>query len=297
MQLALQPSLQDALSSSQSPSRAFNTFFKDSKYTNFVHDMLSNVYNGTPDLSTNYSNPLDTPILRSPLIACAFEPGVLTLPAAAIGLPLDDDGHASCTGLGNLVASYLRHTNLIMLCPKFMHYSPETIGPASDCLRVLGNRFWSEPNPPVSATHPWILMHELLHFYLQNQPGPINDAHLSSASEVYAGDGLNGLVALPAAQSLSNPDSYTSYAASRSLLLIKFIGNLISHAVLYANCTSYPWFMPCNGRCLKGEVGNTTNIAETTYPAVNSTLPVSLVPMGKNNSNLVGTFGRSGIHM
>ena len=58
-------------------------------------------------------------------------------------------------------------------------------------------------------------MHELFHFYIQREPGPIKEAPQSSATEVYAQAGLNGLVALPAPQSLSTPDIYTTYAASR----------------------------------------------------------------------------------
>jgi len=55
----------------------------------------------------------------------------------------------------------------------------------------------------------YILMHEILHFYLGNSPGPASNM----ASEV---NEINEAVGLGAGEAISNAQNYVFYAASKS---------------------------------------------------------------------------------
>lgn len=56
----------------------------------------------------------------------------------------------------------------------------------------------------------WILMHEIVHFYLDSSPGPAT----SSTNEAYD---INAALGLAATDAISNAQSYVWYSACKSL--------------------------------------------------------------------------------
>ena len=102
----------------------------------------------------------------------------------------------------------------------------------------------------------YLLMHEILHFYLDSAPYPSHD----SSDEV---TDINVAFNVAAGDAISNPESYVIYAASKSLPL-PFLEEDVSMAlkerltiypVVSGGCTNYPASTDndpdeCNGTCL-----------------------------------------------
>lgn len=53
-------------------------------------------------------------------------------------------------------------------------------------------------------------MHEIIHFYLDNSPGPATNA-------IHEAYGINAAFGLAATDAISNPQSYVWYSACKSL--------------------------------------------------------------------------------
>lgn len=132
--LVLQPVLEDVLYGTASP--AYTAFFKDSIYDVFVHEMLSNITNGVPTLEYTAENSPQVRQLRSPLIACAFEPGQVVIPYEE-----PEDLYQTCRESYGACGYYVPSTNLIALCPAFLTAAPEIRRPGARCPPVLGNMF------------------------------------------------------------------------------------------------------------------------------------------------------------
>ena len=114
----------------------------------------------------------------------------------------------------------------------------------------------------------WILMHEIVHFYLDSSPGPAT----SSTDEVYD---INSAFGLAAAAAINNAQSYVWYSACKSLLSPQVEISCRSdlsrpswivtsvHSVINALCRNFPTPTNdepgnCRGRCLS-EFGATNN--------------------------------------
>lgn len=80
-------------------------------------------------------------------------------------------------------------------------------GQASACPNVVGGQFQGQWGYLVQ-NQMFILMHEILHFYLGNAPGPAKN----SATEI---NDINEAVGLGAVDAISNAQSFVFYAASK----------------------------------------------------------------------------------
>ena len=200
--IALQPALQDLLYGSASP--AYNAFFKDSIYSSLIEEMLTNITTGTPILKWGSFTWTQDEGLRSPFIACTTEPGNVIIPYSSGA----EDAFSVCQASFGLIAFHLPKSDLIVLCPAFFQLPDEITNPKAHCPPVLGNIFWEKGATPLTWTKPFALMHEILHFYLWNEPAPATN----SATEV---NDWNGASELSALNALSNAHSYVAYAAGK----------------------------------------------------------------------------------
>lgn len=104
-------------------------------------------------------------------------------------------------------AFYASGSSFIFLCPRFFHYpeKPDDLS-GRNCPEVENNRF-SRNERNLYEYQTYIIIHEMVHFYLQGQS-------LSGISEPPEQYGLDGCVALSPMNSLHNPTNYQAYVAS-----------------------------------------------------------------------------------
>lgn len=104
-------------------------------------------------------------------------------------------------------AFYAPESSFIFLCPRFFHY-PEQPADLSgrNCPGVENNQ-WSHNERNLYEYQTYIIIHEMIHFYLQSH----SLSGISAPPEQY---GLDGCVALSPMGSLSNPTNYQAYVAS-----------------------------------------------------------------------------------
>lgn len=199
MQTALKSVAADTHFGSASP--AYEAFFKDSIYDTFVDEVISNVTEGAPLLKTN--NPT-TP--QSPFIVCVRGPGI----------KVEDDGgerdiYDDCKN-ENWAAFYKQQTNWIFLCPLFFQIAQKASTPAAFCPAIVDDQFEENGQEgKLVQNQMWILMHELVHFYLDSSPGPAT----SDARETYS---INESFRLRARKAISNAQSYVWYSACKYYL-------------------------------------------------------------------------------
>ncbi|KAK3170321.1 hypothetical protein OEA41_009708 [Lepraria neglecta] len=213
----------DAETGTSSP--AYQAFFKDNDYTSFVEQMLTNITNGASLQKAGQNS------AEAPTLACLTGPGIATEETSAG----ERDLYEICSGNSKYAAFYRSSTNWIFLCPAFFSYEQQTIttsSPASQyCPNVVDNYFVQEYWMNLVQSQMYLLMHEILHFYLDSAPYPSHD----SSHEV---TDINVAFNVAAGDAISNPESYVIYAAMVS-----------------GGCTNYPASTDndpdeCNGTCL-----------------------------------------------
>ena len=225
---------------------AFQAFFKDDQYENFIQQMFVNITNG---------NALPKPEIASteaPTIACLTGPGEATENTTA-GVR---DLFEICSGNPKYAAFYRSQSNWIFLCPEFFDYPQQTPQPQSQfCPNVMDNYFVQAYWMNLVQNQMFILMHEILHYYLDSAPYPSTDA----VTEV---TDINVAFNLAALDAVSNAESYVIYDASKPLLshgntlmLQVMVHKLTMYSVVSANCTKYPAPTDndpdeCSGECL-----------------------------------------------
>lgn len=182
-------------------SPAYEAFFKDSIYDTFVDEVISNVTEGAPLLKTNNKR---TP--QSPFIVCVRGPGIKVEDAGG-----ERDIYDQCKN-ENWAALYKPQTNWIFLCPLFFQVVQKASTPAAYCPAIVDDQFEENGQEgKLVQNQMWILMHELVHFYLDSSPGPAT----SSARETYS---INESFRLRARQAISNAQSYVWYSACKYYL-------------------------------------------------------------------------------
>ena len=180
---------------------AFQAFFKDNQYETFIQQMFVNITNGNalpkPELSTP----------EAPTIACLTGPGEATENTTA-GVR---DLFEICSGNPKYAAFYRAQSNWIFLCPEFFNFPQQTPQPASQyCPNVEDNYFVQAYWMNLVQNQMYILMHEILHYYLDSAPYPSTDA----VTEV---TDINVAFNLAALDAVSNAESYVIYDASKPL--------------------------------------------------------------------------------
>ena len=180
---------------------AFQAFFKDNQYENFIEEMFVNITNG---------NALEKPGSASaepPTIACLSGPGEATENTTA-GVR---DLFEICSGNPKYAAFYRASSKWIFLCPEFFTFPQQTPQPISQyCPTVEDGYFVQAFWMRLVQNQMYILMHEILHFYLDSAPYPSTDA----VTEV---TDINVAFNLAALDAVSNAESYVIYDASKPL--------------------------------------------------------------------------------
>ena len=201
---------------------AFQAFFKDNQYEKFIEQMFANITNGNALPKPGSSTP------QAPTIACLTEPGVATENTTA-GVK---DLYEICSGNPKYAAFYRAQSNWIFLCPEFFTFPQQTAQPASQyCPQVVDGYFVQAYWMNLVQNQMFILMHEILHYYLDSAPYPSTDA----VTEV---TDINVAFNLAALDAVSNAESYVIYDASKQYLSAATSG-LSTNDVLSGLCELY----------------------------------------------------------
>lgn len=196
----LEPALEDLKNGADS-THGFKAFFKHDGAKEYVQDMLNSIRarESLPGLLPNPRTVL------TPRFACAQEDSRSSYPWLLPG----SDPWIVCRS-GRSPAFYTFTTAYIWICPNFFRIptKPNDIK-GRDCPIVRDNQFIGH------AAHfldyqTYIVIHELVHFYLQSQ----SLTGITYPLEQYS---LNNCVALIPLHSLHNPTSYQAYIASEYL--------------------------------------------------------------------------------
>ncbi len=180
-------------------SPAYQAFFKDSIYDTLVDEIISNVTTGAPLLKKNSPTP------QSPLIVCIPGPNILNMTIAGVETDLYDGCKSGAS------AFYKTQTNWIFLCPFFFKVVQQATTPAAFCPAITNIQFEENGQEgKLVQNQMWILMHEIVHFYLDNSPGP-------ATSSIYEAYDINAAFGLAASDAISNAQSYVWYSACKSL--------------------------------------------------------------------------------
>ena len=178
---------------------AFQAFFKDNQYEKFIQQMFVNITNG------NALPKPESPTAEAPTIACLTGPGEATenTPAGV------QDLFQICSGNPKYAAFYRASSNWIFLCPEFFNFPQQTPQhPGQFCPSVMDNYFVQSYWMNLVQNQMYILMHEILHYYLDSAPYPSTDV----VTEV---TDINVAFNLAALDAISNAESYVIYDASK----------------------------------------------------------------------------------
>ena len=223
---------------------AYQAFFKDDQYTTFIEQMFVNITNG---------NALKKPgnaMTEAPTIACLTGPGEATESTSA-GVR---DLYEICSGNPKYAAFYRASSNWIFLCPEFFSFPQQTPQPTSQyCPKVEAGYFVQAFWMRLVQNQMYILMHEILHYYLDSAPYPSKDA-VTEVTDINVAFNLAGLDAV------SNAESYVIYDASKPLpLLVAGLQHMVHRLMIYlvvsAGCSNFPAPTDndpdeCSGECL-----------------------------------------------
>ena len=125
------------------------------------------------------------------------------------------DPYEWCSINQGLTSFYAVGQAYIFLCPKFWTFPPSLV--ASRCPEVVDNFITlsaSLQEATFSQYQDYILIHELIHFYLQSA----SLGGYTIPNEQYT---LNTCILLGAADSLNNPSNYQNYIAGKLFLLVQ----------------------------------------------------------------------------
>jgi len=196
---ALQLAITDTHYGTASP--AYKTFFKDNIYAHFVAEIFKNITTGASISKSNRHTPV------SPSITCLTTPGI----AIENTIAGPRDLYQICVHQPNRAGFYSYGTDWIFLCPSFFRLESQPSiplpGQTSPC-PIFSNGQYQPHWSRLVVNQMYILMHEILHFYLDNAPGPVGDV-MTEINEI------NAAVRLGTGATVSNAQSYVFYAASK----------------------------------------------------------------------------------
>lgn len=208
---AIPPIIVDAEQSQSHPSAAYRTFFKDKANALFVAQLLRNV-----SIGNAMYPPMPPDSSGSPTLIYVDE-NTLSVQFAS---PNRLDAYAICMAEENEGAAAFVATSLpyIIICPDFFNSHPVSSLSVS-CPRITrdGTAFQhNKRREPKYAgqrmvdSQVWILLEEIVHYYLNSQRPPVQGPK-PEIRDINKAWGLN------AALSLGNAQSYAYYAASKFL--------------------------------------------------------------------------------
>ena len=176
-------------------SYGFKAWFKSDKASTYVRQILWSIAT---------AQPLEG-LMPEPNIPTA--PHFLCITSATTHLYpfLPADLFLHCHVAGRLASFYLGGTRYIFICPNFWHY--QVVPPRRNCPSVVRNQFRANYYSNFAEYSMYILVHELVHFYL----GAASLSMYTEPPETYP---INDVVALDMKDSIHNPMNYQYYLAS-----------------------------------------------------------------------------------
>ena len=208
---ALLPAIQDA--ESATPSRAYQTFFKNVEYASYVSNVLANVSTGASLYPpTKFTN-------GAPVLTCVTAAGQFKYKITTTGQ--EEDAYTECLRKPTEVAKSMSGTSFIILCPNFFT-SPSMPAkpPPNNCLTVNTyiNRFQGFQKDRTGAEmvqyQLWVLLEEILHYYIFRTS---SQWETLTIADIYD---ANQCLRLSAKDSTENPHNYLYYVASEFCLSV-----------------------------------------------------------------------------
>lgn len=199
---SLLPVIQDA--NSNTPSPAYNAFFKNPSYAPFVSALFSNVTTGVP-----LTPPAAYSFNGAVAFICVTAPEQFTY--SSIGGR--QDAYNECLANPAVFSNYIGFDppkQYIVLCPSFFTSNVVTVPPPNTCLTVNtyinrfrgnGQDFWGYKM--------WIMLVMITHYYLYTSKRITTITNIADANKCFR---------LSAEQSILNANNYVYYAASKSCL-------------------------------------------------------------------------------
>ncbi|MCJ1450198.1 hypothetical protein MMC28_000527 [Mycoblastus sanguinarius] len=206
---ALLPAIQDA--ESATPSRAYQTFFKNVEYASYVSNVLANVSTGASLYPpTKFTN-------GAPVLTCVTAAGQFKYKITTTGQ--EEDAYTECLRKPTEVAKSMSGTSFIILCPNFFT-SPSMPAkpPPNNCLTVNTyiNRFQGFQKDRTGAEmvqyQLWVLLEEILHYYIFRTS---SQWETLTIADIYD---ANQCLRLSAKDSTENPHNYLYYVAMAGVL-------------------------------------------------------------------------------
>lgn len=196
---ALPPAIRDADQHGTRSLYGFKAMFKIDETVPLVKAMLRSV--GALAALPNLQPFPHT--LQKPRFACATRESIHQYPF------LEHDPLVYCK-LGQVAAMYIGGSSYIFLCPVFWSLPAYPKEPAltGRCPSVRNNLFVAYPGYEVYHYQSYVIIHELVHFYLQYE----SLSGLTFPLEQYH---INGCVGLTPVTSLFNPLNMQTYVASK----------------------------------------------------------------------------------
>lgn len=175
----------------------YEAWFKSNASSAYIQIMLQNIYTARPKTGLQPQPDLPT----GPRFTCVTPETINLYPWMGF-----DPFYACVSHSPGLGAIYYAGSSYILLCPGFWPLEPWPS--RSFCPTVIHNRFVGN-RASLSAYKTYILIHEMLHFYL----GTNTLSQYTAPPEQYE---LNACVSLGKLNSIRNPSNYQNYLASKS---------------------------------------------------------------------------------
>ncbi|KAL8730682.1 MAG: hypothetical protein Q9166_003874 [cf. Caloplaca sp. 2 TL-2023] len=179
----------------------FLAWFKDDAAVPRVTEILENIHSMKPLRRLwPYPNPF---VAQPPVFVCVKEDTIKRYRR------LGKDPHKYCQDSGAF-GLYLNGMKYIWLCEKFFKLRITPLGPPTkNCPRVIDNQFVKKEVPLLSDYQVYLLIHEMVHFYL----GWDSLGWNTTPKEIYPS---NYCVNFDMKNSLRNPMNYQYFVASKS---------------------------------------------------------------------------------
>lgn len=191
---------------SPTASDAYMTFFKNIRYRSYVREVFSNITGGA---SVNPEPETPGAETHAPIFFCVDGRDQFTW-------EVDDnntvDAYTRCRSYTDVPAMALLNTPYTIICPAF-HSQPAIPAQSSaSCYNVVSNQNrFEQDGKSLIRYQTWHIIHELVHYYVW-----------STKEENFDVYPINTCLNLRDQIAVLNPNSYTYYAASKSLTQLLF---------------------------------------------------------------------------
>lgn len=182
-------------------SDAYMTFFKDIRYRSYVREVFSNITKGA---SVNPEPGMPGTETHAPIFFCVDGRDQFTW-------EIDDnntvDAYTRCRSYTEVPAMALLNTPYTIICPAF-HSQPAIPAQSTvSCYNVVPNQNrFEQDGKNLIRYQIWHIIHELIHYYVWSTK--------EMNFDIYP---INACLKMKSRFTVLNPNSYTYYAASKSL--------------------------------------------------------------------------------